>query len=137
MICDLSKNMEVFHSLKFVLKLFGILEWQFPSPFQHFPITLVQRVIVFISLTISLVTTSWFFIFEADKLNEYAESFNIALSSLSVLVCYSIAVWKRKQIEYFLKSIQQIIQNRNFIPNDIEFKTKESHTQFICRHRFD
>lgn len=105
--------MEVFRSLKFYLKLFGILQWQLPAPFDKVPITLMQRFVVIVSILNAFLTSTWFLFYEDKQFNEFAESLNISLTSLILIVWYLISLWKQAQIEYFLNYIQRTIQNRN------------------------
>lgn len=106
--------MKIFHALIFYLKLLGISKWNFPEPFQNVPITLIQRIVILIAISITFVTSLWFFCYEAIKLSEFADSFCMSLASLLSFVWYLISLWKCNHIETMFNNIQQLVDNRNY-----------------------
>lgn len=110
---DQSGRVEVFKSLKFQLKLLGILKFDLPSPFQKFPILLVQRISIFAFLIESVLASLGYCFFRAKSTFDFVESFYMAIGFILVLIQYSVLLWKRHEIVHLFDAIAGIIETRN------------------------
>lgn len=103
----LSEKIELFKALKFYLKLFGVLE------LQKFPISFIQRIVIFACMIGSALTSIGYCLFEAKSTNEMIESLHMAMG-LTIAIClYSVLLWKRNKIIHLLDGIKETIQTRN------------------------
>lgn len=113
--------MKLLKLVKFHLKLIGCLEWHISVPYCGFLITLILRLCVIFSLIFSIVTTFWFFFFEAKELKELSESFVYGASHSVWLIWYLLFLWKCKTFEGFLQNLETKISihvlNQNFNNN--------------------
>lgn len=105
-------DLQPFKTLKYYLKVMGILEIQLSSQYQKISISLIQR-IIFSSFSFHAISTIfWFLITEATDSNEIVESFYVGSGHLLLFILYLLFLWRHKEIELIFKTFERKIQNR-------------------------
>lgn len=108
-------KVKVFGTIKFYMQLMGILEWQLENRYKKIPFTLIQRISILGCITISAANSFLYCIFKANETYEFIETLYFALGFTLFVILYTIALWHRDRFIHFFGTIEETIQNREYL----------------------
>lgn len=103
--------MNQFTNLKKYLHWIGVLQYEANSGRM---ITFALNCAYIIILVSYMVTTFWFFAFDASNFEEYTETLIFWSSVLQSIVCYLTSIWRRKNILHLFIELDAIIEKSKF-----------------------
>lgn len=105
-----NSELKIFEILKRYMRLMGI--YGAPKRYKRINITLIQRALVLTFMAFLVLETVAYSMFEAESASELPQTNAYTSGFTLAFIWYSIFIWKRETIEYFLGTIQKKMENR-------------------------
>lgn len=105
--------LEIFKSIRFQLKVIGILKFDTPTKYQGTVIVVIQRTIILLCIFYNCLSSIWFVFLAANRDKRNIINSCIFVCGYSLLcIWYLYALYYRAKIEYFVNRLQQIVEQR-------------------------
>lgn len=109
-----NKNLNIFTKIKIQMQLLGILHIELPERYRFIPVTFIQRTVVIGFLSIAIIKSMSFSLYETQKRSETMKSFCFCSAFTYVLLVYMLAVQNNNKFEIIAATIQSTIEDRMF-----------------------
>lgn len=103
--------MELFQLSRKYLAIVGVETFQ-PSQKSQAVIVLIKRLLFFISSILYVILSSVYIVYEAEALNQYADSFYGFASSTAGSVDFAILLWKMDSLFKLIGDVEKIVEQR-------------------------
>lgn len=78
---------------------------------QKFPFNW-QQIVILLSVIVFFAIMACSFLFKANTITEYAESFYVSITAFACLVNFFTSFWKTKNIYMFIENLEKFYDNR-------------------------
>lgn len=109
-----NKNLFIFTKIKIQMRLLGILHIELPERYQFIPVTFIQRTVVIGFLSIAIIKSVGFSLYETQNRSETMKSFCFCSAFTYGLLVYMLAIQNHKKLEIIADTIQSTIEDRMF-----------------------